>query len=223
MTFSTEWDVLYRANTHLSTWPWSDLVSYVHRYAKPSNGFNKVLELGCGAGANIPLFLSLKTDYWAIEGSPAIVDSVISRFPELAERIVTGDFTVDLPFSGPFDLIVDRISLAHNDTVAIVKTLAMIFKLLRNGGKFIGIDWFSDQHHDSQNGDRVDSHTRTNLPASSHLKGTGYVHFCNREHIIDLLENQGFRIERLEHKLSNIEIPENGQQLGCWNFVAIKP
>lgn len=223
MTFSTEWDILYRANTHLSIWPWSDLVSYVHRYAKPSNGFNKVLELGCGAGANIPLFLSLKADYYAIEGSPAIVESVVSRYPELAERIITGDFTLDLPFTGPFDLVVDRISLAHNSTAAMIKTLKMIFNLLRTGGKFIGIDWFSDQHHDAQLGDPVDSHTRKNLPVSSHLAGTGHVHFCDRNHLVHLLESTGFHVERLEHKQSNIEIPENGQQLAWWNFVAIKP
>lgn len=223
MTFSIEWDTLYRANTHLSIWPWSDLVSYVYRYANPHNGFNRVLELGCGAGANIPLFLSLKSDYWAIEGSHAIVESVIRRYPELAQRIITGDFTLELPFTGPFDLVVDRISLAHNSTTAMLKSLSMIFNLLRSGGKFIGIDWFSDKHHDAQLGEPVDSHTRTNLPGSSHLAGTGHVHFCDRPHLIHLLESTGFLVERLEHKLSNILIPEGVQQLAWWNFVATKP
>ena len=223
MTFSKEWDDLYRSNTHLSIWPWSDLVSYVHRYARPSAGFTKVLELGCGAGANIPLFLSLKADYWAIEGSPSIVDSVLARYPELAGRIVVGDFTVDLPFEGPFDLVVDRISLAHNSTAAMLITLSMIFNLLRTGGKFIGIDWFSTKHQDSELGEMVDSHTRKNMPAHSSLAGTGHVHFCDQEHLIYLLEQSGFKIERLEHKQSDIKIPDNLPRLANWNFVAVKP
>lgn len=223
MTFSNEWDDLYRANTHLSTWPWSDLVSYVHRYAKPSAGFKRVLELGCGAGANIPFFVKLCVDYCAVEGSPAIVERVLTTYPELRGKIIVADFTRSIPFDGPFDLVVDRISLAHNTTDAMDRTLKMIFNLLRNGGKFIGIDWFSDQHQDATLGELVDSHTRRNFPSSSHLAGTGKVHFCDREHLVNLLEGTGFRIERLEHKLNQVFVPENAGQLGWWNFVAVKP
>lgn len=223
MTFSTEWDDLYRASTHLSIWPWTDLVSYVHRYAKPSNGFTRVLELGCGAGANIPFFLSLQVDYSAIEGSPSIVASLLKRYPDLADRICTGDFTQRIPFEGPFDLVVDRVSLAHNPTQAISRTLDMVFERLRPGGKFIGIDWFSNQHIDAGRGEMVDSHTRKNLPADSTLAGTGMVHFCDRDHLVELFGKSGFRIDRLEHKQHNIEIPEGAGQLAWWNFVAVRP
>ena len=55
--FSNEWDNLYTSNAHMSVWPWSDLVSYVMRYARPKDPSNcKVLELGVGAGANIEFF-----------------------------------------------------------------------------------------------------------------------------------------------------------------------
>ena len=53
MSFSNEWENRYKAKTHLSIWPWSDLVSLVMRH-KPIKENFKVLELGCGAGANIP-------------------------------------------------------------------------------------------------------------------------------------------------------------------------
>ena len=56
MNFSKEWEERYRENTHLSVWPWSNLISYVMRYARPENKDFSVLELGCGAGANIPFF-----------------------------------------------------------------------------------------------------------------------------------------------------------------------
>ena len=35
MGFSQEWEQRYADNTHLSIWPWSDIVSLVHRHCKP--------------------------------------------------------------------------------------------------------------------------------------------------------------------------------------------
>ena len=83
MTFSNEWDQRYQENTHMSIWPWSDLVSFVKRYSK-SIKVSRVLELGCGAGANIPFFKSLKVDYYAIDGSKTAVQRLWNRFRNIA-------------------------------------------------------------------------------------------------------------------------------------------
>lgn len=222
MTFSPEWEQLYCDNAHMSIWPWSDLVSYVHRYAKPAASFQRVLELGCGAGANIPFFLKLGVDYCAIEGSPAIVDRLHQAYPALREKILVGDFTRMLPFEGVFDLIVDRGSLTHNATAGIRDGLALAYQRLRPGGKFIGIDWFSSAHSSAGLGSAFDSHTRTDV-ASGHLAGTGKVHFCDREHLLGLLSEAGYQVERLEHKQNDIFIPADGERFACWNFVAVKP
>ncbi len=66
MGFSKEWEERYKENTNMSIWPWSDLVSYVNNYVKPQNSQLRILELGCGAGANIPFFLSFNADYFGI-------------------------------------------------------------------------------------------------------------------------------------------------------------
>lgn len=222
MTFSKEWDERYRANTHLSVWPWSDLVSYVHRYAKPSAAFGRVLELGCGAGANIPLFKNLGVDYYAIEGSETIVELLHSKFPELREQIVVGDFTRELPFPGVFDLIVDRSSLISSSTAAMRSGLALAAAHLRPGGMFMAIDWFSDQHEGARLGVAIDSHTRQGFPPSSHLAGLGAIHFCDKEHLMEMFEGVGLSITRLEHKTTVIHLPNDGTQLAWWNLVAVK-
>jgi SAM-dependent methyltransferase len=222
VTFSQEWDQRFRANKNISIWPWSDLVSYVNRYARPAEGFRRVLEVGCGAGANIPFFMKLGVDYVAMEGSPSIVAQLHGIYPDMKERIVVGDFTQSIPFDGPFDLVVDRSAITHNATVAIHRTLAMLFDRLRSGGKLIGIDWFATSHPDANKGETIDQHTRTRIPAGQ-FAGVGAVHFSDQSHLVGLLLGTGFSIERLEYKQSTVIVPEAGGQLGVWNFVASKP
>ncbi|CAN5232829.1 hypothetical protein BH11PSE11_BH11PSE11_16520 [soil metagenome] len=220
MNFSAEWDAHYREVDRLSLWPWSDLVSYVMRYARPQATGFRVLELGCGAGANIPFFENLKVEYFAVEGSPAIVSKLHERFPALKDRIVAGDFTTTIPFDGEFDLVVDRSSLTHNTTAAIEQCLAAVHAKLKPGGKFIGIDWFSTANPQFQRGDAAgDAFTRGDFP-DGQFAGVGRVHFSDKAHLLDLFKD--FRMSMMEHKLVQQEIPDPAHSFATWNLVACK-
>jgi SAM-dependent methyltransferase len=220
MNFSSEWEQLYSSGRPGSAWPWSDVVSYVLRYCKERNSNFKVLELGCGAGANIPFFKSLGVKYYGIEGSQSIVNRLIERYPEYSDRIIQGDFTQDIPFDEKFDLVIDRASLTHNTGEAISNCIDLVKKKLAANGKFIGIDWFSTLHSDYQLGDQYDDdYTRTNI-ATGQFEGVGKVHFSDRAHISKLFD--GFELTQLEHKLNKIEIPESKHVFASWNFVAVK-
>lgn len=220
MSFSAEWDARYSEDTHLSVWPWSDLVSYFHRYAKPFNADTKVLEIGFGAGANIPFFKSLGVDYSGIEGSQAIYLKVCGNFPELKDKLYLGDF-VSYELSDSYNVIVDRSSMTCNSTVAIHNGLKHLAKHLVIGGKYIGIDWFSTAHSDCRLGDVVDEFTRCNIHDGQFV-GVGNVHFSTKEHILELFSEAGFRVTRLEHKQSTLEIPNEGHLFAVWNLVAEK-
>ena len=221
MSFSNDWDDLYRANTHMSVWPWSDLVSYVMRYARPTAEANRrVLELGCGAGANIPFFQWLGADYWAIDGSPAVIRMLQEKYPPLAATLVVGDFTEALPVEGEFDLVVDRAALTHNDTQSIRRSLALVRSKLRIGGSFIGIDWFSQKHSDSTLGTPdSDGYSRHDI-STGQFTGTGTVHFSDRAHLVELFD--GFEIRLLEEKLIQREIPHDNHTFASWNIHAIR-
>jgi SAM-dependent methyltransferase len=223
MGFSPEWEQRYAENTHLSVWPWSDLVSLVYRHCKAiiAQGRGRVLELGCGAGANIPLFRSLGMDYYAIEGSPTITKQLHIRYPDLADQIVVGDFTLVQPFPVDFDLVVDRGSLTANCSSSIVGALRLVKASLKSNGVFIGSDFFSTNHSDSLAGVQCDDqYTRTEIK-EGHLAGTGKVHFSDERHLRELFSD--FKVVFLEEKVTRRYEPVDGHQFASWNIVARKP
>lgn len=222
MGFNYEWEQSYLNNTHLSIWPWSDIVSLVHRHCKPLIAAGgRVLELGCGAGANIPLFRALGMDYYALEGSPTIVNQLHRRYPDLSEHIRVGDFTIDHPFDGSFDLVIDRAALTHNSTFAIRNALNITFESLKVGGLFIGSDWFSTTHTDYSGGNIGDDiFTRTNY-RKGQFTGVGTVHFSDERHLRDFFSK--FDILAMEEKSIRRYEPNDNHHFSSWNIVALKP
>ena len=71
-------------------WPWSDVISYVMRYARPTGADDTVLEVGCGTGANIPFFKKAGCRYFGIDGSVHVIDQVKLLHPDLADRLHCG-------------------------------------------------------------------------------------------------------------------------------------
>ena len=223
MSFSQEWEQRYAENTHMSIWPWSDVVSLVHRHCKPliALGGGRVLELGCGAGANIPLFRTLGMDYYAIEGSPTIVAQLHQRYPDLAGNIRVGDFTLELPFDVNFDLVIDRAALTHNNTASIKQALKTTHNALKPGGLFMGVDWFSKNHTDFSEGQASsDEFTKTNHSKGS-FAGVGQVHFSDEVHLRNLFSD--LEILFMEEKLVRRYEPQDNHQFASWNIVARKP
>lgn len=218
--FSTEWDDTYKEGKHLSVWPWSDLVSFVYRYSKPDRRPFRVLEIGCGAGANISFFKSLGVDYFAVEGSAVAVSKLHAKYPELKNNICTADFTSTIPFDETFDLIVDRASLTHNSTVAIKSSVELITDKLITGGVFIGIDWFSTAHTDYNEGVVAeDEYTKTNF-VNGQFVGLGRVHFSDQAHLEELFSK--YEIVLMEHKTVVTTIPSKNHTFASWNFVLQK-
>jgi hypothetical protein len=220
MAYSKQWDTVYDQGSNLSIWPWSDLVSYVYRYAPIKSSETKVLEIGFGAGANIPFFRKLGVCYLGIEGSDAIASKVRERYPDWNANLLTGDF-IEHRYDGKYDLVVDRSSMTHNDTGAILRGLQNISKAMTEDAKYIGIDWFSTLHSGFSMGEAVDEHTKCNI-AEGQFHGVGKVHFSDETHLIELFQASGLRITRLEHKEVRSMVPVTGQVFASWNLVAEK-
>lgn len=223
MGFSTEWETVYRKNRHMSVWPWTDLVSYVHRYTDvPKKQHVKVLELGCGAGANIGFFASLGADYYGIDGSETIIDFDRERYPQYADNLIVHDFTESIPFDVTFDLICDRGALTHNTTDGIKKTIDAARKKLAKDGKYMGISWFSTKYEDYSLGTSVPNDPFTRYFSESdegYFGGLGNVHFSDEAHLRELFRNFEFVI--MEERVTTTVFPMS-HQYADWNFIVRK-
>ena len=220
MTFSNKWDTCYKNKTHsMNNWPFSDLVSYVMRFSKPAKSKIRVLELGCGSGANIPFFLSLNAEYFGIDESKTTIRKLKKKNPMLKNNIVVGDFTKELPFQKKFDLIVDRASINHNPTNGIKKCLDLVHQKLKTNGKFIGIDWFSTRDIGYKSG-RKTNDIFTKSYVGGRYYGVSKIHFNNEKHLLNLLKN--FKILCLDEKIYKSIIPIKNKTIAVWNIVAQK-
>ncbi len=223
MSFSNEWNKVYNKNLQLTSWPWSDLVSLFHRYCNSAINENGIVfELGCGAGPNIPFIQSLGMNYYGVEGSEAAVKRLHQKFPELRERVVVGDFIqkncfINLP---KVDFVIDRASITNNNLLSIVDTLKNSYNVLKSGGYFIGIDWFSIKHSDFLLGEENgDIYTRNNI-ACGQFENVGSVHFSDEKHLRSIFSS--FDIVFLEEKIINTYEPKDNNQFASWNIVAKK-
>ena len=212
------WDNIYQRNGQNSIWPWSDLVGTVMRNAKPKTSDFKVLELGCGAGANIPFFLSLGVDYLSVDASEVVVSRLQNKFPQLKNKLFVGDFTQEFP-GGTYDLIIDRGSLICNKTDAIENCLQNCHDHLKPSGKYIGIDWFSTKHSSFFQGEIEDDWTRVNFSRGP-FADVFRIHFSNKEHLFDLFKN--FEFQELKHKTIESEFDIDCSVVAGWNFAAAK-
>lgn len=220
MVFSREWEALYDQNRHSSVWPWSDVVALVMRHARPHSEPSRfrVLELGVGAGANIPFFRSLGVEFWGMDGSRIAIDRLKAAYPDLADRLVVADFTQNWPVSGSFDLILDRASLTHNSGPDIERTLARIRTNLSESGRLVAVDLFSTEFDEFMNGEPTDDpHTRRGF-TEGRLANTGVAHFADEARLGTLFA--GFDIEYLEHKVVCEHWPKPNRRFAAWSLVA---
>lgn len=218
MGFSKEWEDIYQRNEQASVWPWSHLVSLAHHYGHLHEGMC-VLELGCGAGANISFFVAQKADYYGIDGSATTIQRLEERFTGKQVHVAQADFTQEIPYKGPFDLIIDRAAVTHNSTEDIRRVIALAMNVLKAGGRYIGMDWFSTRYEDytSVPSEAVDNHTR--IFQTGDFAGDGRTHFSDEAHLRELFH--GYRFLFLTEKTEEQATPCK-HRVARWDFVVEK-
>ena len=108
------------------------------------------------------------------------------------------DFSKEIPFSNGFDIIVDRASVTMNNLEGVKNSIKQVKENIKNGGYFIGVDWYSRENSEYALGDQVDDeHTRIFVDKGE-FANTGKVHFFDMDELKSLWE--GWEIVHLAHK-----------------------
>lgn len=137
------WDEIYARGEDANEQPWSNVVSFVHRFVRPRERDQdrdraSYLELGFGSGPNLMFAARLGLDCAGIDVSKVAVD-------ECARRLERDDLTADirhcpfgeLPFPREtFDCVVDRASLMFADPETLSQTVDEVHRVLKPGGFF---------------------------------------------------------------------------------------
>ena len=224
MGFCQEWEAIYKGGKHLSVWPWNSVVSLTHRFYDLNKNL-KVLELGCGAGANIPYFASFDNiEYYGLEGSQSIVEKLQSTFRSDKVHIGCADFTKTFYFDeienmANVDIIIDRSSVTHNKTADIKSVIEKSLKCLKSGGKYMGFDWFGLDSEVLNKDKYTKIDDNTFVFEEGYYCRLGNVHFSDDKHIQELFAD--FNIEYLV-KNTNTQILPTKQNSSSYNFVMSK-
>lgn len=174
MTF----DSLYAAGQQHAVWPFTDVVRLVSRFG---NG-GKCLELGCGTGANARFLLTICSAYLGIDASETAIAYCRRNFSAAADFELM-DFVVQFP-AGPWDLIVDRASVTHNDMDGIETTIATATMSTTEGAIYVGVDWFTTGTPDFRaigECTMIDQYTREYT--TGRFAGVDHVGFSTRDRI----------------------------------------
>ncbi|MBM0416328.1 class I SAM-dependent methyltransferase [Aeromonas veronii] len=146
----------------------------------------RVLELGCGSGANIWMLAKEGFDTWGLDLSPtgiAICKEVVASW-NVTAHLDVGDMT-QLPYPDDhFDAIVDVVSMQHLTLSQHNTTICEIHRCLKSGGSFFS-------YHLGK-GSSVcgvpnlhwhDQISINNIPADYPLAGNGLTSFLDAEEV----------------------------------------
>jgi SAM-dependent methyltransferase len=136
MTWDPIWEKIFSGRSW-GKYPPEDLIRFVARnfYKAENRKDVRILEVGCGPGANLWFIAREGFSTYGVEGSATAVAHARERLdqecPGWQGDVLTGDI-VDLPFEdGFFDAVIDNEAITHNsfdDSKDIFKEIARVSK-----------------------------------------------------------------------------------------------
>lgn len=106
--FSKDWDRIYGKGEQLNAYPYTEVVSFLHRYQmKDVKGI--ALDVGCGSGVHSELMAKIGFKVDAFDASSIVIDYARKKyFSEKAINFVYST-TENFNFLHRYDLVVDRL------------------------------------------------------------------------------------------------------------------
>lgn len=168
----------------------------------------KVLELGCGSGANLWAVSKEGFDAYGIDIAPTGLElcrKMLEKWSASA-TVRLGDMTA-LPFeAGFFDVIFDVVSMQHLNMEQHFKSYSEVHRCLKKGGRFFSYHLGENSISLKSTSDMVDHCTVANIGDGYPLANNGQTCFISANEVRRLLRDTGFKgvnIEKVSRSYGN--------------------
>jgi SAM-dependent methyltransferase len=206
MTWDPIWEKIF-SNSGWGRYPNEELIRFMarHFYHAKARKDVRILEIGCGNGANLWYLAKEGFDAVGIDGSKTAVEMARNRLAEEGQsaRLVAGDVANigNIFGAAEFDAIVDIGCLQCNLYEDVRGIVAQCERVLRPGGRMFALIVTSGSWGD-QTGREIAPGTYADIPEGP-LKNRGVNHFFSRPEIDHLW--QAFSERRVEYVARSFE------------------
>jgi SAM-dependent methyltransferase len=190
------WDEIFRSR-EWGKYPPEHVIRFVaaNFYRISDRSAIRLLEIGCGPGANVWFMAREGFSVAGIDGSAIAIAQAQQRLARenLSADLRAGDYAT-LPWSdSSFDAVIENVSLYCNPWTYIQRALAEVRRVLKPGAPFLS-SFFSDRTWGYGTGTVVEADGFVD-PTEGPLGGAGFCLFLRRE-----------RIPELFHDFSNLSV-----------------
>jgi ubiquinone/menaquinone biosynthesis C-methylase UbiE len=185
------WDPVWENTFRSKEWgkyPQEHVVRFIARnfYSADDRHAIRLLEIGCGPGANVWFMAREGFSVSGIDGSSTAIQNTKERLANegLAADLEVGDFT-ELPWpDGTFDGVVENVSLGCNPISATQRALNEVHRVLRSGAPLLS-SFFSDKTWGYGAGEMSERDGFTNVTEGP-LANKGFCLFLSRDRVSEV-------------------------------------
>jgi ubiquinone/menaquinone biosynthesis C-methylase UbiE len=214
------WENIFSARKW-GEYPAEDLIRFVARnfYQSPNRSTIKILELGCGTGANLWFIAKEQFSVYGIDCSKTAISLARKKLdketPNWMGELRVGDF-VELPFEDNyFDAVIDQEAVYCNSFEKSKKIYDEAARVLKSNG-LLYVKTFACGSHGDNTGESAGYNAW--IASEGPLEGKGFSRFTAQSDINDLLA--AFKVEELELNTRTINNLKN--EIKEWNITARK-
>jgi len=187
------WEKLH-ASQQWGKYPAIDLVKTVMGHCKRNEldvSALRVLEIGCGAGANLSFLLAEGFQVWGVDGSISAIENAKSHLLEASKHgdldLHVADF-LSLPYeSDMFDIVIDNLAVYANNVSSIERSYNEVYRVLKKNGYFYSRVWGRETlGYDAS--DALESGTLKS-PKAGPCKDMGTSHFFSQKEFSQYFSN----------------------------------
>jgi SAM-dependent methyltransferase len=199
MSWDNTWETVFQ-NQAWGKYPGEDIIRFVARnfYRAPDRSKVKLLEIGCGPGANVWYVAREGFNITAIDGSPTAINTAKARLneevPNWQGQLDIGDM-INLPYQDEsFDAILDIEATSTNSFENTLKIFTEAARVLKPSG-LLYIKTFSTGTWGDQSGEELGKNTY--IPDEGPMSGKGLTRFT-AEGDIELLMPSNLVVQSID-------------------------